>query len=111
MISELRGNKYPLNYLNMMAPESLVSMPSRDTPIKKDDYFLNGLKARSTQRVEIPVILSRKVTDPATHKVVFDTFNGPLSTTIEFKKYETSNDITYNTLTFLPMASPKEDTK
>mgnify|MGYP000609615927 CR=1 FL=1 len=60
------------------------SMPDRDEKITPPDFYLNGLKARETKQVEIPIILSRKVKDPVTDKVIFDAYNGPLSTTFEF---------------------------
>jgi hypothetical protein len=66
------------------------------------------LKARSTKRVEIPVILDRGVVDPTSNKVIFDTYDGPLSSTIEFMKYQTQTTTNYNTLTFMPMKTPEE---
>ena len=60
----------------------------KDHTDQKANYYVNDLKARSTKRVEIPVILSKKVVDPKTHKIIFDTYKGAISSTFEFRKSE-----------------------
>lgn len=95
----------------MLTPDKATQLHHSDVPVSNPNFYINGLKARSTKRFEIPVVLSRKVKDPATKEIIFDKYNGPLFTTMEYVKSETSTSPTYNTLTFLPMNPPPEDLK
>lgn len=61
VIDKMRGRLYPIEFLQNFDPEKSGTIKSRDSGIKPANFYLNGLKARQTQKVEIPVILSRSV--------------------------------------------------
>ena len=58
---------------------------SREAPITKE-FYINGLKARSSQVVEIPVLLR----DPQSLAGFYKNFNGSLETTIQYNEFATS---------------------
>ena len=102
----LKGIRKSYNLTELNPSTSSISNV-KDSPKVKADFLVNGLKARSTKRIEIPVILSKDAIDPQTKKAVFDTYDGPISSTFEFQKSETSTEQTFNTLLFMKIEKPK----
>ena len=63
-------------------------------------FFLNGIKARSTKVIEIPVFLK----DPEELKGMYLNFNGFLETTVEYRKYASSASTSNKLLAFKPLS-------
>ena len=63
-------------------------------------FFLNGIKARSSKVIEIPVFLQ----DPAELKGMYLNFNGFLETTVEYRKYASAASTSNKLLAFKPLS-------
>jgi hypothetical protein len=69
----------------MTENERMSRIQKDGQPLTKD-FFVNGLKARSSKVVEIPVLLR----DPQSLAGFYKNFNGSLETTIQYNEFATS---------------------
>ena len=60
------------------------------------EYQINGLKARSSMIVDIPIFLR----DPENLNGFYDHFNGALETTVSYAEFATSTDTKHKVLVF-----------